>query len=569
MKTSDFLTQDDKMVIEGQRRRNFDDPHGQALLRLYHAGKLDDTTRAMLYGRVERCMRRQGMSGSPFDIPQLYEGDHIFGLGMDVRPLLTFLQFRNGHSLTISGSGGGKTTKSIFDAMQILVHVLGAWLMDMRKREFRKLIGPMAKRGVTIQVVPAHQMKFNIFQVPLGVDARQWAAQLADLLIEVLGLPGRASKLIQTTIHRLYHQRGIFQGSENFPTLFELRDAIAHDSEANPQARLAIVDTLDPLLVSMGPVFAYRKGWSSHDLARLRLIFEFGGIPESAKNLLLNALLMAEFTSRIARGISNPQLSLWICCDEARRLCSSTGQGGTPGPLDDSIGLIRGSGIAFDAAVQSASDLSPNILSNTAIKCVGRCGSAADYELIGRCMGLTAEQIQWCQFNLTPGLFVGQLGDGDWRYPFLFRIPKDPDRFFADLPNQQALPIDDGDINKVDDVWDLPTVPAPEFLHGLETPPVLDTTVPTANTTPSPDGFDESEIRFLKAVVEKPGLISSAYVKLAGLGARKAKIIRERLAMDGFLRVDAVATGKRGRNSLILHPTEKALKDFAVPAKEG
>ena len=29
----------------------------------------------------------------------------------------------------------------------------------------------------------------------------------------------------------------------------------------------------------------------------------------------------------------------------------------------------------------------------------------------------------WCAHHLVPGLFVGQVGEGDWRYPFLFQVP--------------------------------------------------------------------------------------------------------------------------------------------------
>ena len=39
-------------------------------------------------------------------------------------------------------------------------------------------------------------------------------------------------------------------------------------------------------------------------------------------------------------------------------------------------------------------------------------------------MGLSAEQTRWAQLNLKPGLFIGQVGEGNWRYPFVFRIPE-------------------------------------------------------------------------------------------------------------------------------------------------
>jgi hypothetical protein len=232
-------------------------------------------------------------------------------------------------------------------------------------------------------------------------------------------LPPRASKLLQTAIMQLYERRGMLRGSRDYPTLFDLREEIASDQNSNPPARHAIVDALDPLLLSVGPIFRYRIGWATEDLARFVIVFELGGIPESAKNLILNMLLLAEFASRIARGVSNPSMDLWICCDEAARLTSASNP---VCGLSDLMGLIRGSGIGLDLSVQSA-DIAASILSNTATKTIGRCGSAADYEVMAAAMGLSAGQKLWLRTHLVPGLFVGQLGEGSWREPFVFRVP--------------------------------------------------------------------------------------------------------------------------------------------------
>jgi len=249
-------------------------------------------------------------------------------------------------------------------------------------------------------------------------------------------LPPRASKLIQAAIIRLYEGRGVFRGSRDYPTVFDLREEIALDRDANAQARQALVDSLDPLLLSVGDIFRYRVGWSTADLACRRIVFELGGIPEAAKNLILNSLLLSEFSSRVARGISNPRMDLWICCDEAARLVSASNP---TGGLSDLMGLVRGTGAGLDLSVQSA-DIAPAILSNTATKIIGRCGSAMDYDTMSGAMGLTAGQRTWLRTNLVPGLFVGQLGEGPWRTPFVFRIPPIRPIPHGDTPNLGDLP---------------------------------------------------------------------------------------------------------------------------------
>ena len=170
--------------------------------------------------------------------------------------------------------------------------------------------------------------------------------------------------------------------------------------------------------MSIGKVLAYRIGWTDL-LAQRALVFELGGVSEVDKDLLLSCLLLPEFVSRVARGVSNPAMDLWICCDEAARLVSS---GGQAGGIVDLIGQIRGTGIGLDLAVQSA-DVVRSVLSNTANKFVGRVTNAMDLNAIGAAMGLGSEQRQWISLNLRPGMFVGQFGDGD-RRPFVYRAPR-------------------------------------------------------------------------------------------------------------------------------------------------
>ena len=90
--------------------------------------------------------------------------------------------------------------------------------------------------------------------------------------------------------------------------------------------------------------------------------------------------------------------------------------------ISEWIGLIRGTGIGLDLSIQSA-QLAHTILSNTPNKFIGRCASATDYDQMGSAIGLTVEQRRWLATHLVPGLFLGSLGQGSWRWPFLFRIP--------------------------------------------------------------------------------------------------------------------------------------------------
>ena len=412
-------------VLYGLEMGVFDNDLGQALVEIWSAGVADQRIVDMIRYRVfkERCS--QAFSRMPFRLPHLTQGKLVLGFDLDGRPIVVQVQYLNDHILVISGSGGGKTNRIRFAALQIAPRLPGMWLFDLRKREFRALRPYLARLSINLVILPARQMRINPLQVPLGVEPVDWAPRVADMLVQVLGLPPRASKLLQTCLFGLYHQFGVFDGQNTYPTLFDLRQTVDNNQKLNAQARHAIVDSLDPVLWSLGPkVLAYRYGWPVDKLAQMHLAIEFAGLAEVDKDLLLNTLVLSEFASRIARGISNPDMDLWICCDEAARLCSaSRSASGHISAVGDLIGLVRGTGIGLDLSVLSASDLAPQVPSNTATKVLGRCGSATDYTAAGHSMGLTSDQIHWAQLHLKPGMFIGQVGEGDWRHPFVFRVP--------------------------------------------------------------------------------------------------------------------------------------------------
>ncbi len=509
------------------------DDAGAAMMRNFHAGTCDATIAGMFERRVSKHKFKQAFHGAvPFRAPKLPVGDYVIGLDANGNELRSYIQYLNAHSLTWAGSGAGKTMFSRYKVLQIAGHVEGMFLFDLRKREFAILRPLLARLGIDLVILGARDLRINPLQLPLGVEVSDWVPRVADMLIGVLELPPRASKLLQAKLFPLY--RTFDAEKSEFPTLFDLYEAIKADKGANHQARVAILDSLEPVLLSLGPkVLAYRYGWSSHELARKHLVFELGGVSEADKNLIINKPVLSEFCSRISRGVSNPKMDLWMCFDEAQRICCSSGQSSAIGDL---IGLVRGTGIGLDLSLQGTDGVLPQIISNTATKIIGRCGSMADYSAAGRSMGLSAEQIQWAQMNLRPGLFIGQLAEGSWRYPFVFRAPK------MTFPNNMAVESGKTDLG-------LPTVRATEFDNWGAIPEIPSGTKPQTG-----DSLFENdqEYRFCKAVVEHPMQPSSAYTKLAGIAAKSAKRIREKLIAKQFIQEHSLDTGRRGRSSILL-----------------
>jgi hypothetical protein len=431
----------DKTVLTGIKLQAFDDFVGKQLLKCFHYGILDEFVVKTIQKRVKSRLRRIAFSGNPFLPPKLSDGNFQFGFDQQKNLIRIHHQYLNSGTLMVAGTGAGKTNVTKNHVIQIAPHVRGLWLVDLRKREFRSLRPIFAKMGIDLKIIRCRKFRINPLQVPLGVEPIEYASIAADFLVRVFSLPPRASTLLRSTIVKLYIINGILNGNQMYPTLFHLREAILKDRQANPQARQATLDNLETSLLTLGPeILAYHRGWPVHELAKQHLVLELTGLPETGKDLILNYLMTAEFISRIVRGISNPTMDLWITFDEGQRLFSQRKESSSHGgnALIDLTGLVRGTGIGLEISVLTTNDLSVSIPNLTSTKIIGRCGSLSEYTAAGRFVGMNAEQIEWCAHHMVPGLFVGQVSEGRWRYPFLFTVPMISQNGRQSVPNSEA-----------------------------------------------------------------------------------------------------------------------------------
>ena len=547
MNNNDILNDIDKKVLLGRQLGVFGDPLGQKLLQLYGNGILDPWAIGQINKRVDKQLRKEAFANLPFKQPQLNSGELILGTDENTRqPVKAFIQYLNAGSLLVANTGSGKTTLVSFYAIQVANHVKGMWLVDLRKKEFRLLMPGFAQRGIDLVVIRSRKFKINPLQVPYKVDPYEYASTIADVLVKVLNLPPRASVLLSSTIIKLYKKFNVLNGSPKYPTLFHLFEAVRTSKTANSQARQAILDNLEAILLAFGTeMLGYSRGWPVNELARRHMAFELAGQPEAGKDLVLNYLVAAELISRVSRGISNRGMDLWMSIDEGQRLFSqrreSTGHGGNS--ITDLAGLVRGTGTGLFISVLTPDDLSNKIPAITSTKIMGRCGSISEYQAAGQFMGLNKDQVIWCAHHMVPGMFVGQVGDGSWRYPFLFRVPK---------------------MKKLSIVTDIEVDNSLKSLESLNVDPVEFSNwsavecINVEDTNKNTSQLTDSEFRLLKAIVDNPMLPSSHYVKFARISPNTLRKLRPILISKGFIREHIMDSSNRGRNKRIWEPLETA-----------
>lgn len=550
MSRKDIMSDLDRKILAGLRLDAFNDPLGRKLLQLYERGILDSWTIGQINKRVDRQLRKEAFSLIPFKQPQLHSGQLILGSDRHHQQIRAPIQYLNAGTLLAANTGSGKTTLICFWVIQIAPHVKGMWLVDLRKKEFRLLKPAFDKRGIDFVVVRSRKFKINPLQVPRDVDPVEYSSVISDILVKVLNLPPRASTLLSSSIIQLYKKYDVFGGKRKYPTLFHLFEAVRSDKTANPQARQAILDNLQALLLAFGTeMLGYYRGWPVHELAKRHIDFELTGQPEVGKDLILNYLVGAELISRISRGISNRGMDLWMGIDEGQRLFSQRKElsGHHGNSITDLAGLVRGLGTGLFISVLTPEDLSNRIPAITSTKIMGRCGSIPEYTAAGRFMGLSPDQITWCAHHMVPGMFVGQVGEGQWRYPFLFNVPK----------MKQLRAVTDQEVDNTLKSLEHLDVEAVEFSDWSATPRI------EVQDSPPPNPqvvvlLTDSEFRLLQAVIDSPMLTSSKYVKLARISPNTLKKLRPILLQKGLIKEHIMDINSRGRSKRIWEPTQKA-----------
>ncbi len=138
MKTEGEIPQLVRDFIYARDHRLLDDEVGRAVTQALQHGVVDDLVRNLIQGPVRKHRIAQAFLG-PFALPKLTQGDLVQGVDQRGRLIRFPGQYLNGHSLTIGGTGSGKTTKSRFLILQIASKVEGLWCFDFVKREFAVL----------------------------------------------------------------------------------------------------------------------------------------------------------------------------------------------------------------------------------------------------------------------------------------------------------------------------------------------------------------------------------------------------------------------------------------------
>jgi hypothetical protein len=324
------------------------------------------------------------------------------------------------HVLLLGRTGAGKTTLLYWIVAQ-LINRCGIWLFD-RKKDFRHLLRVFPDEILVFDVM--QDFKCNPLQPPPYSHPKTWASMLTWFYCKVYNFLDVGQSMMFTELHKLYEQRGVYDGSTDYPSFLDLLERIKA-LKLNRYSNLArtqdsLCSRIEMLLAMTGSCYDCCVGYALEDFKDKTVVLEGDSVMESTFNFMVNYFLAWLFCYRIGKGERGNILRNLVIFDEAKAVFSPF-ENATLGfdPIVFMVSMLREFGVGIVAADQTA-QLNNAIFANSQLKVLFSLGSGEDLVKAARSMGLSAEQAAF-----TRGLGVGEAVMRDQRInkTFVVEIP--------------------------------------------------------------------------------------------------------------------------------------------------
>jgi hypothetical protein len=342
--------------------------------------------------------------------------------------------------MCISGmTGSGKTTFA-YHVVYNFIEKGKPFIVFDWKKSFRPLL--LLDKEILLFTVGndniSNLFKFNINMPPKGVPPREWLNTLCDLITESFFASYGVHKLLSETIDEAFKDFGVYDGSENYPNWFQIKDRLEERSKSlkrkgresewiTSALRIAHVLTFGPF----GEAINYKgkSGMTFDELLEKKVIFELNSLSNTEKQFFCGFLLtyIYKFKKANQEGCSD-MFKHAIVVDEAHNIFLKERPHFIKETVTDMVYReIREYGTSLICLDQHISKLSDTVAGNSACNVAFQQMLYLDVETVSGIMQLRDRKKY---FSMLPvGQAIVRLAER-YHEPFLIDVP------FVDIKNE-------------------------------------------------------------------------------------------------------------------------------------
>ena len=231
----------------------------------------------------------------------------------------------------ISGMSGSGKTMLAFVILKDMLKQQKPFIVFDWKKSFRPLL-KLDKNIMCFTVgnpKVANLFKININKPPKGISPKEWVGILADLITESFFASYGVHKMLTETLDRAFRDFGVYKGSENYPTWYQIRDRLEEKAD-DSKGRGRESEWLESALrIAHALTFGYfgeainskdRYSLSVDELMNRKVIFELRSLNSAEKKFFCEFLLSyIYFTKKAGEDTCNKFKNI-ILVDEAHNV---------------------------------------------------------------------------------------------------------------------------------------------------------------------------------------------------------------------------------------------------------
>lgn len=429
----------------------------------------------------------------------------------------------------VSGKTGSGKSNFIKILLASIRHNMNSsfWLFDP-SREYRNLIEALPDT----KVLRIRDMWDNPFEPPCkSIPPLEWLEIISQIFEVELGFKLASRISLYETGKYIYEQRGVLEGSDNWPTCWDFINVLESRQKAAKTAYQK--DSFRPLLDRMrhltgiGRYFSTRKSIPIQALLDTNLIFEFESTTDEIYRLVMSLLITKAFHYRMWNQRILHKLHVNIV-EEGRVPFSAKRLGGVDAKepiLNKLMAQYRKFKGSFVLLTQEPSAISSTPKSNVNTMISLPLMHGEERNDIRKAMSLNPAQYAF--FSKLP------LGTGLVKYDCL-------DPFLIDFPNVSDLfhASDDVTIDKQSRDF------LAKFKSQRSTPKTKKPDEKEAPATETNAILPPDAMKVLYTLAESPFVKFTELRKAVGFGASKMKRLQENLEAEGWVKSEFIKVSK-------------------------